>query len=440
MLSNRSTRQGRVSRPPPSREVEYKYIQDTINDICNTIKKFAQRFFPEKEVDYRACHSCCLEIVKIWNIDIKQINSWKDFMEKVNTNNIDKDVKVKSIYADLIHIFDRAKEFEHMIPHIRERTLRCVKDHVYKYCHSFVEETGGVDAKIIAEYEDQIRSNKSEIEDKFNSINADILRYSEMKSPLEKFITEAEIIAKLMESICVQIVEVCHVIKQWINDDAMYPDKLQQEILFNNGYRETLQVDVEKLFKRKSSLERSLERRQKANRKVDKDYTKHKQEKRRRKESLHTVKLKIERWEFQIAQKSESIEGTKTALSSRRTISPRQEEELHATLSKTANEIDRLNEWLTVMRRQKTRLEKELKEISDRTYELKVELVTNRHDHEEMQSSKEGMEIELKSMRERLDDLDRKSKVMKHIRILKMSPETLRKLYRRRREFYQQGM
>lgn len=438
-MNTSRSRQGRTSRPPPSREVEYKFIQETVNDVCTTIKKYAQKYFTKREISYEKCLQTFKDVSNQWEIDPSEFNNWKEFVEQIDGNNVDKKIKSNETFKDLVLICERSKEFEVMIPVVRERIVTCVKEHVYKYCHSFAEETGGVDARIVVDYEQQIRNYKKDIEKTIDAINADILRYSDVKSSFEKFVSEGKNIAKLMESICVQIVEIAHEIKKWISDDAAYPDKLQQEILFNNGYKDTLQEDVFKLHERRSSLERSLERKAKLNRKLEKDYQFHRKEKRKRKHSIHTLQMKIERLEFQIAQKTESVEGTKTALSTRRTLSPRQEEEMHMKLARHMKEMDRLHEWLDVAKRQKQRNERELKEISDRTYELKVELVTNRHEAEEMAQSMESMDIELKGLHERLDGLDRKTAVMKHIRVLKMSPETLRKLYRRRREFYQQG-
>ncbi|WAR30913.1 hypothetical protein MAR_033455, partial [Mya arenaria] len=375
---------------------------ETVNDVCLTIKTYAQKYFSKKGLDHDACAQCYKEIVKTWNQEPGHFTNWKEFMEKVGENNIDKTLKHKNVYKDLIHLCERSKEFETMIPHVRERIVNCVKDHVYKYCHSFSEETGGVEASIVTEYEQQIRNYKRDIEKMINAINSDILRYSDVKSSFERFIAEGANIGKLMESICVQIVEIAHEVKRWISDDSAYPDKLQQDILFNTGYKDTLQEDVFKLQKRKHSLERSLERRSKVRKKTEKEYNIHRKEKKKRKDSIQTLQLKIERLEFQISQKTEHVEGTKTALSTKRTLTPRQEEDMHAKLAKNLREIDRLSEWMSVAKRQRTRLERE-------------------------------------SMHERLDNLDRKTTVMKHIRVLKMSPETLRKLYRRRREFYQEG-
>ncbi|XP_060582356.1 coiled-coil domain-containing protein 18-like [Ruditapes philippinarum] len=426
------------TRPPPSgKSVQTK--KDTVNEICTTIKRYAQKYLSQKEINYDTCEKTFKDVSNQWKIDHSEFQSWKDFLEQVEKSSVDRKIKTSEPFKDLINICERSKEFEVMIPVIRERIVTCVKEHVYKYCHSFAEETGGVDARVVVDYEQQIRNYKKDIEKMIDAINADILRYSDVKSSFEKFVKEGKNIAKLMESICVQIVEIALEVKKWISDDAVYPDKLQQEILFNNGYKETLQEDVNKLHERRKSLERSLERRGKLNRKLEKDYHFHRKEKKKRKHSIHTLQMKIEKLEFQIAQKSESVEGTKTALSTRRTLSPRQEEEMHMKLARHLKEMKRIEEWLDVAKRQKARNEKELKEISDRTYELKVELVTNRHEAEEMANSLEGMNIELKGMHERLESLDRKTAVMKHIRVLKMSPETLRKLYRRRREFYQQG-
>ena len=414
-------------------------FQETVNDICMTIKTYAQKYFTKKDVDYGACAECYKDIARAWHMEPGHFTNWKEFMDRVSDNNIDKTFKHKPVFKDLIHVCDRSKEFENMIPHVRENIVTCVKDHVYKYCHSFSEETGGVDASIVSEYEQQIRNYKKDIDRIITAINGDILRYSDVKSSFEKFITEGANIGKLMESICVQIVEIAQEVKKWISNDSAYPDKLQQEILFNNGYKETLQEDVFKLLKRKQSLERSLERRAKIRKRVDKEYNAHRKEKKKRKDSIQTIQLKIERLEFQISQKCKAADDHKAALHAKRTLSPKQEDEIHSKLAKHLRELDRLNDWLSVAKRQRTRLERELKEISDRTYELKVELVTSRHESDEMKGSLVGMENELRTMHDRLDNLDRKTAVMKHIRVLKMSPETLRKLYRRRREFYQEG-
>ena len=442
MLTSRSTKsnQGRQSRPPPSREVEYKFISETINEICYDIKSYAQKFFTQNNVDYTGCQTCFREILKSWNLSSDQFPTWKEFCEKLKFKEVSDEMKKKKVYTDLINTCERSKEFEVMIPRVREKLVKCVKDHVYKYCHSFNEETGGVDARPVLDYEETIRSYRKMIETKIDSINADIIRYSEVKSPFDKFIGEAGIVGTLMENICVQIVETSHEVKKWINDDAAYPDKLLQEILFNNGYREKLQEDVVKLQKRRSSLERSLERREKISRRVEKEFRTHKREKRKIKQSLHTVSAKIDKLENQIDEKEKEITNTKNALTPRKAMSPRHENELHAKLEKDSKELDRLYEWLNVSQRQNARLQKEFKEVSDRTYEFKVEFITNRNEQEEMSQSLMGMEIELKSLHERLESIDRKTAVMKHVRLLKMSPETLRKLYRRRREFYQQGL
>ena len=441
MLTSRSTKsnQGRQSRPPPSREVEYKFISETINNICYDIKSYAQKFFTQKHMNYSACQACYREIVKSWKLNPESFQTWKDFFEKLRIKDVDNDTKKKEIYTDLINTCERSKEFEVMIPRVRETLVKCVKEHVYKYCHSFAEETGGVDARPVLDYEETIRSYRKQIETKIDSINADIIRYSDIKSPFDKFIADGGIIGTLMENICVQLVETSHEVKKWISDDAAYPDKLLQEILFNNGYRDKLQEDGVKLQKRRSSLERSLERREKISRRVEKEFRSYKREKRKIKQSLHTVSLKIEKLEVQIKNKCMEIRHAQDSLTPRKPMSPRQEDELHIKLEKDKKEVDRLNEWLNVSQRQKSRLEKEFKEVSDRTYEFKVEFITNRNEQDEMKQSLLGMDIEWKSLQERLEGLDRKTAVMKHVRLLKMSPETLRKLYRRRREFYQQG-
>ena len=375
-----------------------------------------------------------------WKLNSELFVTWKEFYEKTKIKDVDDEIKKTNNYKDLINTCERSKEFESMIARVREKLVKCVKEHVYKYCHSFSEETGGVDARPVLDYEESIRTYRKLIESKIDSINVDIIRYSEIKSPFDKFIVEGANVAALMENICVQLVETSHEVKKWISDDAAYPDKLLQEILFNNSYRDKLHEDVVKLQKRRSSLERSLERREKISRRVEKDYKTHRREKRKIKHSLHTVTSKIEKLESQIEDKTSDIRHAKKALTPRKAMTPRQEDDLHIKLEHDNKDLDRLCEWLNVSQRQQFRLEKELKAVSDRTYELKVEFITNKNEQEEMNQSLLGMDIEIKSMQERLQNIDRKTTIMKHVRLLKMSPETMRKLYRRRREFYQQGL
>lgn len=103
-------------------------------------------------------------------------------------------------------------------------------------------------------------------------------------------------------------------------------------------------------------------------------------------------------------------------------------------LEKAEADLDRFHERKDVMERQHGRLDKELKQVSDRTYELKVEVVTNRHDQEEMRQGILGIEIEMKSILERLSSIDEKQEILKRVRELKLSPDTLRRINTRRQE------
>jgi hypothetical protein len=73
------------------------------------------------------------------------------------------------------------------------------------------------------------------------------------------------------------------------------------------------------------------------------------------------------------------------------------------------------------MERQKNRLEREFKSVNDTTYEYKVEAVTNRHEQHEMRQKLIGMEIEIKSIYDRIASIEQKSTVLKKIRLLNLS-------------------
>ncbi|KAL3872385.1 hypothetical protein ACJMK2_040314 [Sinanodonta woodiana] len=424
-------------RAPSSRETEYKFISDTVNDICMEIKTYAKEHFSKRKINYDACANCLRELCNKWNWQPSKTETWKDLLEKTKVKNVDN--FTKDDVNDLVGLCERSRVFESLIPQLRERLVTCLKEHVHKYCVSFVEEAEGVDARPVHEYEEAIRSYQKDINIKVDSMNADILKYGELKTPLEKFIEDGASVGTLMEEICIQIVEISHVLKTWASDDAAYPDKLEQEVFFNNSYKEKLHDDVVKLKKRSSSLSKSLERKQKFTSKLEKEYLSFRREKIKLKNSLQTVCGKIEKFQRQIDNMNGEIEDAKEMLTNKRMITPRQQVDMQLKLHSDLNEYERLFERLEVMERQKMRLERDLKEVSDRTYELKVEVITNRHDQEEINQSLVGMDLEEKSLRDRIDAIDRKTNVIKNIRVLKISPETLRKLHRRRREYQQHG-
>jgi hypothetical protein len=133
---------GGRGRPPASREAEYRNITDTVNDVCTDIKNFAKQYFSQRKINYDACSACLSEMLASWQIQSSSLATWKDFAEKEKIKKVEKHVKQMDGRKDLLTICARARDFEVMIPNARERLVTCVRDHLYKYCQSFVEEAG----------------------------------------------------------------------------------------------------------------------------------------------------------------------------------------------------------------------------------------------------------------------------------------------------------
>ena len=67
-------------------------------------------------------------------------------------------------------------------------------------------------------------------------------------------------------------------------------------------------------------------------------------------------------------------------------------------------------------------------------------MVTTRHDQEEMKQGILGVEIEMKSILERLSSIDEKQEILKRVRELKLSPDTLRRINTRKQEVITKGI
>nr|XP_022322291.1 filamin A-interacting protein 1-like isoform X2 [Crassostrea virginica] len=439
-MPSHSRNKKRNTRPPPTREAEYKVMIDIVNDVCLEIRKFAKMYINGLNLEYDTCAACLDELMASWNMDASQFSTSKEFWEKNKIKLVDESIRKKQAYKDLVFICERARTFEHMIPNIRESLVECARDHLYKYCRSFIEETyDEVQIRPIIEYEELITTSKKEIDQKIDSLNNNILKYGEMKSPFRDFISKGNIHAALMEEISVLNIEIAHAIKKWIADDASYPERLLQEVFFNNSYKENLVENIRKLEEEKQVMVKNLDKKHRVNYSVMRDHAYHKKEKHKLKNSLETVNFKIEKLEKQIEGINIEINDLKEAVADKTPIAPRDRQELRRKLEKAEADLDRLEERKDVMERQHGRLDKELKRISDRTYELKVELVTNRHDQEEMKQGILGVEIEMKSILERLSSIDEKQEILKRVRELKLSPDTLRRINTRKQEVITKG-
>ncbi|XP_062603045.1 myosin-9-like isoform X2 [Saccostrea cucullata] len=434
-MPTHSRNKKRNTRPPPTREAEYKIMIDVVNDVCLEIRKFAKKYLNAVELNYESCAACLDELLTSWKMSASQFSTSKEFWEKHKIKQVEEGIRKKQDYKNLVFICERARTFEKLIPNIRENLVECARDHLYKYCRSFIEETyDEVEIRPITEYEEWIVASKKDIDQKIASLNNNILKYGEMKSPFYDFISKGNIHAALMEEICVLNIEIAHAIKKWIADDASYPDRLLQEVFFNNSYKESLVENIRKLEEEKQVATKNLDKKQKVNYSIMRDHAYHKKEKHKLKNSLETVNLKIERLEKQIENKNTEINDLREAVADKTPIAPRDRQELRRSLEKAEADLDRLEERKSVMERQHGRLDRELKKISDRTYELKVEIVTKRHEQEEIKQGIVGTEIEMKSILDRLNSIDEKQEILKRVRELKLSPDTLRRINTRKQE------
>lgn len=232
-MPSHSRNKKRNNRPPPTREAEYKVMIDIVNDVCLEIRKFAKKYINDIVLKYDSCATCLNELLASWQMDSSQFSTSKEFWEKHKIKLVDEDIRKKKEYKELVFICERARTFERMIPNLRERLVECARDHLYKYCRSFIEETyDEVQIRPIIEYEELITTSKKEIDQKIDSLNNNILKYGEMKSPFSEFISKGHIHTALMEEICVLNIEIAHAIKKMDRRRFIVPRAIASRSLF----------------------------------------------------------------------------------------------------------------------------------------------------------------------------------------------------------------
>ncbi|XP_041370845.1 uncharacterized protein LOC121384503 [Gigantopelta aegis] len=428
------TRKRKNSPPPPSREAEHRRIHEVIHRINSDIKRFHSKFLNDRKIDYVACSSCMDKLLEDWQMDNESHPTWKEFVECTCSNKVPSKVKSSEEYSNIMYICERARDFEIMIPNMRNELVSCIKKHVYKYCQSFEEDAQPMEIAPVTEYASFIESQKQDIDSKIDNLNHNILTYGETKSPFYKFVFNGQEHETLMEDITENITGVCDLLRKWIKEDQTYPERLSQEIQFNNSYKETLQDDIRKLSRDRKSKEQQIERLERSRLRVLDDYQSHKNEKTSLKRRVEVVEQKLERLSNDKEKKNKEITELEETRSKRGPMSPRDRSNLDMHIDKCRADVDKINEDEKIMNKQLKRLRRQLKQVSDRTYELKVEAVTNRHKQYELQQEITGIDIEINSLKERIQSIDEKNEVIKKIRNMKLSPATLREKHFQRKK------
>ncbi|XP_067660779.1 myosin heavy chain, cardiac muscle isoform-like [Haliotis asinina] len=430
-MPQRGRQRKRDIKTPPSRQAEHRRINDIIHEVNYGIRKFNREHFEGKSIDYHACSECMDKLLEEWEMDKDSLSTWKEFVDITNTKIIDKKTKRSQQFKTLLHLCHRARDFELMVPVMRNKLVSCVNDHMYKYCLSFEEDSRPHEVTPIKDYEAAIASHKVEIDEKLNAVNHSILRYGELKSPFYKFVFEGQEHGTLMEDITATFSEISEMLKKWVQDDASYPEKLNQEIQFNNSYKEKLQNDIATLHDKKSHNSQQIDKMQRSRVKLEKEYNIYKQEKIKTKRRLETVELKIERLGKEREASTEKLEEQKGKRGQKN--SPREKSDIDRQIDKCQRDLELLDERERPMKRQRSRLKKEHKEVSDRTYELKVEVVTLRHKQFELRKEMDNIDVEISSIQERIASIDQKTDVIRKIRDMKLLPTYLRKRHLEKR-------
>lgn len=414
---------------PPSRESEHKAITDTINQVCTKIKRFVKMYLNQPQIDYATCSSYLADLARSWSIELGNIKNSKDFVGKCKENNVNKGSRQFQTFQDLLTICDRAKDFESTIHQVWEKLVDCARNHVYKYCQSLAEYSESIEIKPVVEYDYFIERNKNVIDAKIREMNSKILQYGELKLSFHTFVVSGNKHMSVMEDMCILIVEISQALKEWVNEDIAYPERLWQEIVFNGSYKDKIHDDIDKFYFERASHLKRIERRKVANKKLIREHTKYKRERDRLKQSVEVISNRLSRLHEQIDETEQELQSVNASLNNRLPITPRQREDSIIQQDQLKQNGNKLHEQVEVMTKQHGRVQKYLKQMSDRTYEIKVEVITNRHEAEELEKQVADMDLDIREQQEQTHSIGKKSVVARKIRDMKLSPDTLRKIH-----------
>ncbi|XP_050405405.1 uncharacterized protein LOC126821118 [Patella vulgata] len=419
-----------ISMPPYSREAEYKYILGVVHNVLNEVKEFHKYYVQGVKIDYSACTGCLDKLLDDWERDKSYLITWRDYMDMLKHNAVDRKLKESDEFADIRFICERTSHFEGTFDELVNKLISCVHDHLYRYCISFQTATKGVEIATVKGYEEDITRYRTDLDTQFNEVADNLNQYGETLTPFYDLVSIGNEHGSIMENICHVLIDICGTVKSWIKKDRGYSDRIWQEMQTYMSNRDQLREEESKTIKQRDDVLKKLDQLEKQKKEVIKNYEKHKKEKVKLRNRIEVVEYKISRLEVTVDRKEEAFEKTKEYRSLDNPLTPRKQITYNNTLEKLLREIEELDLQVDPTQKHMETLKKELKATTHTTYELKVEAATLDNDQHDIRKELPDLNIQLESTREGIAANNNKIKAMEKIRNYIALAGTLRKLHR----------
>ena len=159
----------------------------------------------------------------------------------------------------------RAQKFENIVNNMRPRLLRTTNDVLVKQCISYTEELmDQSDAiKPVIDYQSRIDNYRIKLDKKFEQLDQNFADYLDIKIPFVAsygicYISEGQKVNHMVEDICGLMLDICDVMKRWVNDDKTYASRLWDEVISANGQRGRMLQEAKKHIRRRDDVNHTL--------------------------------------------------------------------------------------------------------------------------------------------------------------------------------------
>ncbi|XP_055896050.1 trichohyalin-like [Biomphalaria glabrata] len=405
-------------QPKKARNVDSKLIHDTIASIRRRVKNFKQSHLADQSrYNFAHCLRCLQEyILPAWRKEPENVKDYEEFLKLTLRKEPPEDVAQMDEYIDVISLGKRAREFQTLQTDVKRQILNCMEQRVVKSCSSLKEMAGAEVQLCVEEYTEHIAQHKADIETKWEELEKHGEEYKNFLSPFLHYVEQGEGHTDSMNKVCHNLLEVCKLIENWVNEDDGYPEKLMGEYESNKKIKENLNENVQQLERKKYENLEQLEKLQKRETRAYHNYTVSRKYKHILQSRQEQLEKRRERLNTKLEQKrSEQVSDGP--------------EDGHSETKKAAD-FSRLETDLQEVEKQIKKLQRNFKPVNDRTYEHKVDAVTFRHQKEEIIKENSKLEEEIRSVHERIANVDRQNNILMKIRDMKLSEEAYRRFMR----------
>ncbi|XP_074655621.1 uncharacterized protein LOC141909134 [Tubulanus polymorphus] len=402
----------RKEKLPVSLEQEHKIIQNVLKDSNEALRQYEDGCrnlsISEEGCESEAFKAWCQELLLYWEIEEAELIDVETFQNLCRQNKIDRIHESKDEFEKINDLCERYAKFVQEIPAVKRHVTNAIRNHLFKYCVSFSKELEQeCELSPVKEYDQSIAEWRILLGEYLNQIKRHIDDMSNQSKPFINFLLNSKAIYHLIDSVVGDLKKCCHVIRDWLKHDHDYVRELHD------------------------TLEKAI-----------KDLKPKKRQKMKVKHSLETIEKSKERNREEILTMEDEFEKLKVkkeALEKRPHFSDPELKSYFRILGpipEYQKQMEVVKDWLLKLdgndkayTRQTTRLTKERKQLSETIYEDEIHITELESEKRDAQKVAAELMDDIRYREMEIETHGRKLNQLTKLYDLKLSPDSLRKIY-----------